>query len=304
MRERLAPFVRSGWVALRRERLLALTGLAGIAAGGICAVGVAVHGPILPPEGKLLDAATFNLGVGIFLLTIALVLPLAGFSPPRARIMRALFVVFAAYSYPLETIQAFRGMDPRFSPLHGPVEAGLGQLFGATAALLTFSFIALAVRFFRSDVLSDRPVLRLGLRYGSVAVVVSFAVGIVMSVNTGRIVGEAGDLIPAHGLGVHGIQTIPVVALLLAWGAAARPRAWTHVAGIGWLVAVAAAAAQALGGRPLLEPGVLPGVAALGLMAWAGGFGRGLLASLQESPHRGDHPEPDPPTWTHRSAKQ
>jgi hypothetical protein len=278
MRERLASILRSGWAALRRERVLALTGLAGIAAGGVCAVGVAVHGPILPPEGKLLDAATFNLGVGIFLLTMALVLPLAGFSPRRARIMRALFVVFATYSYPLETIQAFRGMDPRFSPLHGPADEALGQLFAVTAALLTFTFIALAFRFFRSDVLSDRPVLRVGLRYGSVAVVVSFAVGIVMSVNTGRIIGEAGDLIPAHGLGAHGIQAIPVVALLLAWGGAPRARAWTHLAGIGWLVAVAAATAQALVGRPPLEPGVLPGVAALGLMAWGSGVGKGALA--------------------------
>ena len=54
--------------------------------------------------------------------------------------------------------------------------------------------------------MADRRVLRLGIRYGVAAVALSFSVGIVMSVNSGRKIGDEGNLLVSHGLGVHGIQ--------------------------------------------------------------------------------------------------
>jgi hypothetical protein len=99
--------------------------------------------------------------------------------------------------------------------------------------------------------------LRTGIRCGMAAVRISFGVGVIMSASAGRGVGEAGDLMPAHALGVHGIQTVPIVASLLVWaGLGARAHAWIHVAGIGWLVA-AAALGQALLGRPPLDPSLV-----------------------------------------------
>jgi hypothetical protein len=61
----------------------------------VCLIGVAVWGRTVEPEGKLLDAATFCFGVGVFTLTVALLLPLAGFSPTGRRRWRRGFYVFA-----------------------------------------------------------------------------------------------------------------------------------------------------------------------------------------------------------------
>jgi len=253
-------------------------GLVGLGLAGVALVGVAFHGPVKPPEGKLLDAATFNLGVGIFLLTIALVLPLAGLRDRGQRRLRRLFLAFAGYGFTVETVQSFRGMDPRFSPLHAPIDMVVGGLFGLNALLLTVAFIALGLRFFRTDVLPERPVLRLGIRYGAVAVGISFAVGILMSVIRSRTIGEAGNLLPAHGLGVHGIQVLPVAALLILWGGVARPARWMHAAGAGWLLAVGAVLVKALLGRPPLDPSPAAVLAVAGLLTATAVIGRGLLA--------------------------
>ena len=155
-----------------------------------CLVGVAVEGATIPPEGKLLDAATFCFGVGVFTVTIALLLPLAGYSPAARRRWRRAFYVFAVYGLVLESVQAFRGIDPRFTEAGSGLDVVAGVVFGITAALNVVLFVVLGVRFFRSDVLADRPVLRLGIRYGVVAVAISFAVGVVMSVNSGRDIGR------------------------------------------------------------------------------------------------------------------
>ena len=50
----------------------------------------------------------------------------------------------------------------------------------------------------------------------SIAVAISFGVGVVMSVTGGREIGEEGNLLLAHGLGVHGIQTLPLIALIVS----------------------------------------------------------------------------------------
>jgi hypothetical protein len=84
-------------------------------------------------------------------------------------------------------------------------------------------FVLLGLPFFRSDVLTDRPVVRLGIRYGAAAVFLSFAVGIVMSVNPRRDIGDAGKLL-AHGLGVHAIQTLPLVEPSDSQSPCAAPR--------------------------------------------------------------------------------
>jgi hypothetical protein len=264
--------------AVAREPGLCAVGAAGVVLAVVCLVGVAVRGRFIPPEGKLLDAATFCFGVGVFTLTVALLLPLAGYSPTARRRWRRAFYVFAVYGLALESLQAFRGLDPRFTEEGGAVDVVAGIIFGLTALSNTVLFVLLGLRFFRSDVLADRPTLRLGIRYGAAAVAVSFAVGLVMSVNSGRDIGEDGNLLLSHGLGVHGIQAIPVVALLVSAAAATPPAtSWLHAVGIGWLAACSAALLQALLGQPPLAASVLTAVIVAGLAAWAAGASHALL---------------------------
>lgn len=270
-----------------RERALTAIGVAGLLISLVCLVGVGVHGPFVPPEGKMQDAVTFTFGVAIFALTMALLLPLAGYSERGRRRWRAAYALFAVYGLVLEPVQAFRGLDPRFTEVGGVVDQVAGAVFGVTALVFTVAFVLLGLRFFRSDVLADRPILRAGIRYGAVAVWMSYGVGIAMSVSEGREVGAAGDLMVTHALGVHGIQAVPAVALLLLWATSpSRSSTWVHVAGAGWLVACTAALLQSLVGRPPIEASVLPRVTVAGLAVWAVVGGYALLSwrSWRRSP--------------------
>jgi hypothetical protein len=269
-----------------REPGLVVVGCAGLVLSVVCLVGVAVRGRFIPPEGKLLDAATFCFGVGVYTLTIALLLPLAGYSPSARRRWRRLFYVFPVYGLTLESLQAFRGLDPRFTEEGDLIDVIAGIVFGVTALSNTVLFVLLGLRFYRSDVLPERPVLRLAIRYGVAAVTLSFAVGILMSVNQGRDVGSDGNLLLSHALGVHGIQTIPLVALAIpvAVTAAAHAETWLHISGAGWLMACIAALAQALLDERPLEPSLLSALIVAGVLVWAGTVGFLLLIRLRSGP--------------------
>jgi hypothetical protein len=265
-RARAVAFARR---VARQEPGLIVVGLAGLVLGVVNLVGVAVHGRTLPPEGKLLAAATFTFGVGVYTLTVAVLLPLAGYSPEGRRRWRRAYYVYPVYGLVLETVQAFRGLDPRFTEEGGTIDVVAGIVFGVTAGSTTVLFVLLGSRFFRPDVLDDRPVLRLGIRYGVVAVALSFTVGIVMSVNGGRELGDDGNLLMAHGLGVHGFQVLPLVAVAVSASTVTRPRQWVHVAGVAWLAACAAALLQATLGQPPMEPSALSVAIVAGVAAWA-----------------------------------
>jgi hypothetical protein len=282
-RAKVAATVRA---ACAREPGLVAVGVTGVVVASVCVVAVAVRGRYVPPEGKLLDAATFDFGVGVFTLTVALLVPLAGFTPPARRRWRRIYYVFPVYGLTLESLQALRGLDPRFTEAGGHIDVIAGIVFGFTAALNTVMFMVLGLRFFRSDVLADRPALRLGIRYGAAAVTLSFAVGILMSVNSGREFGQEGNLLVSHGLGAHGLQAIPMVALLVVvTGTTPRATRWLHAAGIGWLAACAVALAQALLGHAPLERSVLTTPVVVGLALWAAGASHTLL-TWRQATHR------------------
>jgi hypothetical protein len=228
---------------------LVVIGCFGLGIALVCLIGVAVNGRFVEPEGKLLDAATFCFGVGVYALTVALLLPLAGFSPVTRRRWRRAFYIYPVYGLVLESAQAFRGLDPRFTEAGDPIDVVAGIVFGLTALLTAVLFAILGGQFFRRDVLDERPVLRLGIRYGVASVATSFGVGIVMSFNDGRDTGDDGNLLLAHGLGVHGIQVLPLIALLVSVSATSSQRAIVHVAGTAWLAATVAALAQAMRGE-------------------------------------------------------
>jgi hypothetical protein len=262
---------------VRREPVLAAVGVAGLVVALLCLIAVAWRGSFIPQEGKMSDAVTFTFGVGVFTLTMAAILPLAGYSVAAERRWRRTYLSFAVYGLVLEPVQALRGLDPRFSDAGGLLDVITGIIFGVLALVATIAFLFLGARFFRAEVLHDRPLLRSALRYGSVAVTISFGVGILMSIVSGRVVGADGNLMAAHALGVHGIQAVPLVALgLLRAGSAVRRGTWLHAAGIGWLVACSAALFQALLGLRPLEISIPSVVMVAGLAVWGAAGARAL----------------------------
>jgi hypothetical protein len=246
-------------------------GFAGIILGLIVgAVWLVRGGEPIPPEGELGKAITFNIGVGIYLLTVALIVPTAGFNEKSRRRWTAWAAAIFAYSYSLETIQTLRGIDPRFTRVGGPFDRITGSLFALVAIGMIATFAVMARRFFfrgRPD--ADSPVL-LAIRYGCIATVAAFAAGLWMSAILGSRTGATGNILPLHALGFHGLQAIPAVALLLVWSGADKTEArkWVHYTAIVWLAACAAVAWQTIIGRSVLEVGPATMASAFLLLIW------------------------------------
>ena len=242
--------LRALLVQLEKEPRVARLGLLGIGLGTVCALVGLARGFDVPPEGNLWETATFNGALGIFHLTQATLAPEAGFTERGQRRWGTALIVATLYAYGIETIQAFRGLDPRFSAVAGAPDQLLGGVFFLDAVFIMALFLVLAWRFLRAEATP----LRLAVRYGATASLVSFGVGIWMSVFQGRMVGAEGNLLPIHAAGFHGLQTVPLVALLLMWSGAPEGVTvrWVHAAGVAWIGLCGAVLWQAsTGGSPL-----------------------------------------------------
>ena len=217
---------------LAKEPRVAWLGLLGVALGVLCTLIGLVRGFEVPPEGNLWETATFDAALGVFLLTQATLAPEAGFTQRGQRRWGTALIITTLYAYGIETVQAFRGLDPRFSAVAGGPDQILGGVLFYDAVFIMVLFLVLAWRFLRAET----TLLRLAVRYAAAACSVSFGVGIWMSLFQGRMTGAQGNLLAIHAAGFHGLQAIPVVALLFVWGGARDgvARRWVHVAGIAW----------------------------------------------------------------------
>ena len=272
--------MRKVWALFEGERALFFTGLFGLGLSAVCFTAIASHGALVEPEGHLEKAATFDGAVGIFLLTLALIAPSAGLSRWGGRIWSSSLVGLALFGYSVETVQVFRGLDPRFTRVGTTTDQVLGGVFFLSAIGIMICFIVLTLRFFfRSTEDRDGPLV-LALRYGSVAALLAFGIGIAMSVRGSPRVADAGNLLPLHAAGFHGLQAVPLIALAFRWAgrSAEDARASVHLAGIFWLIACVAIAFQSFGGHSLLEPSAASTLAVLAFGAWAVVFTRAARA--------------------------
>lgn len=263
--------LRGARLRLEWEPALVGLGLLGLALGAACAVAALRNGGwFVPPEGRLMDALRFEVGSGIFYLTLAVLVPLAGFPATARRRWVTALVVMGVYFLGIEAVQAIRGLDPRFTRAGTAIDQAAGALFGITAVLLIVLTAILAVRFFRSDTLADQPELRDAIRYGFAGIALSFGVGVAMIALAGRVVGPQGNLMPVHAAGLHGIQAVPLLALVArARGLPPAARsALVHLAGIGWLLLCAGLLAQSYAGRTPVQVSAWNAIAAAGVIAF------------------------------------
>lgn len=252
------------------ERALFRVGLLGIALGIIGLIVMAVRGHLIPLEGFVYKAASFDIAIGIYILTIILFVPLAGFSKRGRSVWRWSSVALALYPYAVENIQIYRGLDPRFTRIGSTVDNILGVLFGLTALGLIVMFLILTWRFFTSRTSINGSLLLLGIRYGCAAVMLGFITGMWIGANNGPAIGAKGNLLPLHAAGFHGLQAVPLVALLLGRARMSHDdaRLWVHVAGLAWLGACGAIAWQTALGRSVLEGSTATLLAGAMLLIW------------------------------------
>ncbi len=264
----------------REERGVTMTTLAGIVLGGVAFVVAGVRGPSIPPEGDLMKPATFDVAVGLFVLSLVPWLSVSGFSAAAHRRWRKWMVGLLIYVFGIETIQQFRGIDPRFSQAEPGSQIFGSIFFVAALGILTLS-VALAARAFEARTEGRCGLLVVAARWAGPSMLIGFLVGIWLSANQGRLVGEAGNLLPLHAAGFHAVQAVPLVALMLAWSAVPVEvaRRWVHIAGAAWLAACIAMWLQTARGRAVSDLASAGGIAAIALLGvWTLAALRALVA--------------------------
>jgi hypothetical protein len=281
-RENVTPRSALGllFAAWSRERAVVAAGVLGLVLGLIGLVAIGVRGRFVPPEGDLSKAVTFDVALGIFLLTMAVFAGFAPFTQRGRRIWNGTLVSLSLISYGMETIQIGRGIDPRFTHAGSVADQIGGPFFFLIANGVLVMFAILFVKLLRNGSGRNGTPLMLAIRYGSGATVFGFATGYVMAAVAGSRYGAAGNVLPLHAMGFHSLQALPLVALFFLWAGVdpAHARRWVHLAGLAWIGACVAAAWQLFAGRAPLEPSVA-GVAAAGLLlVWIVALGRGVLA--------------------------
>ncbi|SFE99879.1 hypothetical protein SAMN04487969_1118 [Paenibacillus algorifonticola] len=262
------------------EGLLAALGILGFVLAAVCVVWMLLYGGEVAPNGDVSKAASFNAALGIFLLSTAAVLPLSAMSTRGKAIFRWSYAILSMYSYFAENVQNMRGMNPRFAEGGTAFDIAVAAGFGLVAMLLIVFYCVLAVAFFRSRSYKLRPELVLAIRYAMVAILLSFAAGIWISLTESRMTGENGNIMWLHGLGFHAIQAIPLVAWL-SERTRLRPqerRKWVHVAGTAYILGLLEVGWQTWNGGAMLEWSPLP---LLALFFFLLSFGAGCFMFWQ-----------------------
>ncbi|MFS0779522.1 hypothetical protein ABC255_26440 [Neobacillus sp. 3P2-tot-E-2] len=254
------------------ERALIITGLIGFLLSAGISIFIIFNDPIIAPEGNMRDAFSFNAAIGMFILSIAAILPLARFGARKRKVVRWLFIFASIYSYTIETLQNFRGINPRFSREGTLVDIVAGMLFGVISLVLVALTIVLMVHFLRMKQPHGRPLLIIGIRYAFLSVLAANSAGIWMILLQDRLTGGAGNLIVLHGVGFHALQTLILPAWLLEKAQVNEKykKILIHSGSIAWMLMVLLLGIQTALGQSVFELNILPVIALLFFLIWFG----------------------------------
>lgn len=272
-----------------QEKALTAVGILGLALAGGCGAAALFRGtPVVEPGGDLIRAVSFDGAVGLWVLTIAALLPYSGFGSRVRRIWRISFVVTMLVFYFGETFAAVRGHDPRFFSGFPLLDQVVATLFGLTAGIVILQFLVFGASFFTRRASDRASHLTTGVRWAVAANVVALGVGIWMIVMQGRAVGEGGSAIWSHAIGFHALQAVPLVGWLAGRSGESRTRARgrVHAAGALWLMVTVGALVQAAQGLPPFAPAPASAASAAALAGWLVVLAGTLRAARPSSPSR------------------
>jgi hypothetical protein len=251
-------------------------------------VGLAVDPRIITGAPAWLKPAKFGVSIAIYTFTLAWIFSLIPEWTRTRRIVGWTTAVTMVIEIVLISLQAFRGTTSHFN-VATLFDGVVFTVMGAAIVVQTLSTVAVAVALWRHP-FADRA-LGWALRLGMTITIVGAMTGGVMTRPTpaqldaaragermtiagAHTVGgadggpglpgtgwstEHGDLRVAHFLGLHALQTLPVVALVLArrrLSDRVRVRL-TITAAAGYVVLYGIVLSQALRGQSLLAPDVV-----------------------------------------------
>ncbi|MBL9103126.1 MAG: protein kinase [Myxococcales bacterium] len=245
-----------------RDRTLFAAGLASLGLAALAVVLGLVDDRVLGGVGVWLKPGKFGLAIGLYLLTMAFVLPWI----PRPRV-RGLVRWMATLSMLVELAciycQAARGVASHFN-VDDPLDALVYGLMGVGIAVNVAANTITTVALLRAPLALDAPLV-LGIRLGLLLLLLGTLEGGAMLAFKAHTVGApdggpglpvvgwsriAGDLRVAHFLGMHGLQILPLLGL--AMRRSPRGSAVVAAAALALALATLASLALALAGRPLV----------------------------------------------------
>lgn len=253
-----------------QEKGLLWTGIFGIVVGFICIIPFLLFGDPIPPEGKWSKVITFDLAIGFFALTTAVVLPFIGLSDQqRKRFVYPLIGSFW-FAYLVETIQNIRGFDPRFSKAGQLSDRLLGLSLGLDSLIIIGCLVYLMILIFRQKN-PNLIAFHLSMRYACLSIMLAFAGGIWMTILQGRVTISGVDIMILHFVGFHGYQAIPLIGWFVTQGgfSTASAKRWVHVGGSAWLLFCLLLFVQTALGYSAFQLAVPLLFASLALMVWA-----------------------------------
>lgn len=312
----------------RTDRPLTATGWLSLAALAAALIGLAVDPRIITGAPAWLKPAKFAASIALYVFTLAWIFT---FIPAWARTRRIVgwtTSIALLLELGIINLQAWRGTTSHFNV--GTVLDGvLWSAMGVAIVAQTLTSVAVAVALWRQP-FADRALgwaLRLGV---AITIVGAFSGGMMaqptrpqlaaaragqpMPVAGAHTVGapdggrglpgtgwstEHGDLRVPHFVGLHALQAVPLLALVLV------PRRYSDVirvrltltAGGSYLTLFAILLWQALRGQSILAPDALT-IVTLG--AWATLTAATAHLSLTKAGHAGRNRAPSPPAWPDR----
>lgn len=126
-----------------------------------------------------------------------------------------MLIIATLYGYAIETVQNFRGFDPRFSREGVAIDIIGEALFGLVSIIFAVLALLLTIQFFRIKYPFERPLLVLGIRYAFISILVANIAGIWMILLQDRFTGDVENIIVLHGIGFHALQTLVFLGWLL-----------------------------------------------------------------------------------------
>ena len=253
----------------RRSALLSIVGWANLGLALVLLGGVAFDSRLILGINPWIKPLKFALSIAIYVFTVALLLHgMKDAAPGAVRWISRGVALSMSVEIACIALQSGRGVPSHFNHAT-PLDEAIFGAMGLMIALNTFLMAWLLALYVRAPSGLPRPI-RWGVRLGLLLFLAGSAVGGLMISRDAHAVGapdggpglpllnwstQVGDLRPAHALGLHALQVLPLVGWVAsrrpAWSEGPQDRRREGVAASYALVA-GLLLAQALAGRPVL----------------------------------------------------
>ncbi len=248
------------------DRALLVAGLLSLAASVAALIAFALDDRLVLGINAWIKPWKFAVSIGIYLVTLAWMLPRVTMGRVLRFALRWVFVLTMIGELALIAMQAGRGVPSHFNETT-PFDAAVFGAMGGMIAANTLAAFVLLVRFvFTPDPLMPRAVLS-GIRFGMLLFLVAGGVGGMMLQQSAHAVGvpdggpglpfvnwsrEGGDLRIAHFLGLHALQGLPLLGWMVSRKSQDAGVIAVHVAAAAWAIIFAWTLYEAIGGRALV----------------------------------------------------